>query len=108
MLEYEKGALSAEFPCANRSDTVEGYVEIPLFLYKGYHAYADSGEEMQCVYGENNVIRVLIPANFEDTVSVRFISPVLWRVSEAVSLVAWIVILVYGIGSVRKRKAVDK
>lgn len=108
LLEYEKGDLSAEFRCANRSDTVEGYVEIPLFLYKGYHAYADSGEEMQCVYGENNVIRVLIPANFEDTVSVRFISPVLWRVSEAVSLVAWIVILVYGIGSVRKRKAVDK
>lgn len=104
LLEYEKGDLSAELRCINQSQSEEGYVELPLFFYKGYHAYAGSGEELQCVYGDNNVIRVMLPSGFEDTVSVRFVSPALWRVAEIVSLLAWIGILIYGIRRARKKE----
>lgn len=107
VLQYEKGDLSAKLRCVNYSQTEEGYVEVPLFLYKGYHAYAGSGEELQCVYGDNNVIRVILPSGFEDNVSVRFVSPVLWRVSEIISLLAWIGILVYGIYWVKSKKNVN-
>lgn len=95
LLQYEKGDLAAEFRCANHSRTEVGYVEVPLFLYKGYHAYDGSGRELQCVYGDNNVIRVILPSGFEDSVSVRFVSPVLWRVSEIISLLAWVGIFVF-------------
>lgn len=106
LLEYEKGDLAADFRCVNVSGTEEGYVEAPLFLYKGYQAYAGSGEKLACVYGENNVIRVLIPAGFEDTVSVRFVSPLSWRISEIVSAAAWIAVAVYGAARRRRRAAV--
>ena len=95
LLQYEKGDLAAEFRCANHSRTEVAYVEVPLFLYKGYHAYDGSGRELQCVYGDNNVIRVILPSGFEDSVSVRFVSPVLWRVSEIISLLAWVGIFVF-------------
>lgn len=104
MLSYEKGDLSAEFRCVNKSASKEGYIEVPLFLYKGYHAYSGSGEELECVYGKNNVIRVLIPAGFDDTVSVKFISPVLWRISEAVSAAAWLWIVIYEVSLLRKKE----
>lgn len=95
LLQYNKGDLAADFRCRNASETETGYVELPLFLYKGYRAEAGAGERLECVYGDNNVIRVLIPPNFNDTVSVRFVSPAYWRVSEALSALAWLGILVY-------------
>lgn len=97
LLQYNKGDLAADFRCSNGSARETGYVEVPLFFYKGYRAETGTGERLPCVYGENNVIRVLIPPNFNDTIFVRFVSPVYWRISEAVSALAWLAILVYWI-----------
>lgn len=108
LLSYEKGDLSAKFACVNRSGE-EGYVDLPLFLYKGYRAYAGSGGELPCVYGNNNVIRVLIPDGFSDEVSVRFVSPVYWRISEGISAAAWLGVLclwAFGARSACKRAGV--
>lgn len=104
LMEYEKGDLSADFWCVNVSDAEDGYVEVPLFLYKGYRADSGAGERMTCVYGDNNVIRVLIPPNFNDTVSVRFVSPVYWRISEAVSGLAWLAVITWCVWKVRARR----
>nr|WP_321152925.1 hypothetical protein [uncultured Acetatifactor sp.] len=104
LLQYEKGDLAADFRCVNESGTETGYVEVPLFLYKGYQADTGAGEKLECVYGENNVIRILIPPNFQDTVSVRFVSPVYWRISEAVSWGSVAGLLAYCLLEGRKRK----
>ncbi|MCI9336159.1 MAG: hypothetical protein HFH93_01225 [Lachnospiraceae bacterium] len=104
LLQYAKGDLAADFQCVNESAQEEGYVEVPLFLYKGYQARTGAGEKLECVYGDNNVIRVLLPPGFQDTVSVCFVSPVYWRLSEAVSwgsVAGVIVCCVYG---TRKRR----
>ena len=77
---------------------------MPLFLYKGYQADSGAGERLDCVYGSNNVIRVLIPPGFHDEVSVRFVSPVYWRISEAVSILAWLAIIVYFSIIIRRRQ----
>ncbi|MCI9142673.1 MAG: hypothetical protein HFH87_08635 [Lachnospiraceae bacterium] len=95
LLKYEKGDLEADFTCANGSDTETGYVEVPLFLYKGYQARTGTGEKLECVYGDNNVIRVLIPPDFQDSVFLRFVSPVYWRLSEAVSWGSWLGVILY-------------
>lgn len=105
LLAYEKGDLSADFQCVNVSDTAEGYVEVPLFLYKGYRADSGAGGKLDCAYGNNNVIRVLIPPGFHDEVSVRFVSPVYWRISEAVSILAWLAVIVYCVWEARRRAA---
>lgn len=105
LANYEKGDLSADFWCVNVSDSEDGYVEVPLFLYKGYRIDTGSGERLTCVYGDNNVIRVLIPPNFNDSVSVRFVSPIYWRISEAVSAMAWLALIVYVVRRVRERRS---
>lgn len=99
--EYEKGALCADFRCINAGGQ-EGYVELPLLHYYGYRAYA--GEEkvpLPVCKGDNNVVRVIIPAGFDAQVSVRFVSPWYWRVAEAVSYMTLLSFLVI---YVRRRK----
>ncbi len=83
--EYEKKSLGAIVQCANMGDT-EGYVELPLLYYKGYRAKAaDTGAGLTVCAGENNVVRVYVPADFAGSIEVRFVSPVYWRISEMIS-----------------------
>ncbi|MBD5529736.1 MAG: hypothetical protein HDR02_15240 [Lachnospiraceae bacterium] len=103
--EYEKGALRADFRCSNVGDQ-EGYVELPLLHYYGYQAYA--GEErvqLPVCKGDNNVIRVLIPAGFDMRVTVRFVSPWYWRVAEIIS---YMMLLSFLVVYVRHRKEKKK
>lgn len=90
--DYQKGALRADFRCRNDSSQ-EGYVELPLLHYYGYRAYA--GEErtpLSVRKGDNNVVRVIIPAGSDMQITVQFVSPWYWRAAEAVSYAAalWI------------------
>lgn len=91
---YEKGDISAEFSCMNVS-AAESYVELPLLHYKGYRAYApETGEPLKAVKGDNNVVRVMIPAGYSGEVSVRFVTPYYWRISEVISLICWMAVLI--------------
>ena len=99
---YEKEGLKATFFCRNAGDT-EGYLDLPMLLYKGYQAYdSHTGEELDVCYGENYVIRVLLPAGYEGDVTVRFKSPFYWRVAEMITWGAGIVLFVIWIKYKRK------
>ena len=101
--DYEKGCLQGELACKNLTDTVS-YVDIPLLLYKGYEAVdAATGQEIELCAGENNVIRVVIPAGYAGTVQVSFESPVYWRISELISALTIIVLSVTGLRYRRKK-----
>ncbi|MCI9142146.1 MAG: hypothetical protein HFH87_05905 [Lachnospiraceae bacterium] len=94
--DYEKKYLHVELRCRNLTDT-EGFIDIPLLLYKGYRAVdTDTGQKMQVCAGENNVVRVLIPAGFEGEINVDFRSPIYWRIGEIVSLATVILLLITG------------
>lgn len=85
LLSYEKGALRARIACRNTTAR-ESWLDIPLLLYKGYQAVnSDTGEPMELTYGENNCIRVLLPAHFAGEISVGFVSPFYWRISEVIT-----------------------
>lgn len=94
--DYCIGDLSATMSVQNNSDK-EGYSDISLLLYKGYRAKSDSGELLNCSFGENNVIRVAIPAHFSGSIRVYFQSPIYWRVAEICSLFGWILIVFWAI-----------
>lgn len=85
VINYEKGALCADFDVTN-SDSEEGFVELPLLHYKGYRAKDADGNVLKCIKGTNNVVRVIVPANYSNTVNVKFVSPFYWRISEIISL----------------------
>lgn len=67
----------------------EAYVEVPLLYYKGYYAKSGSGE-LPISYGENNRIKIQIPAGFQDSVQIGFSQPWYWVAAELVSLVFWL------------------
>lgn len=102
--DYEKGALRAELYCSNGSGQ-EGYVELPLLHYYGYRAYGETGELTVCK-GDNNVVRVLIPAGYSAGVAVRFVSPWYWRAAEAVSYIGVLWIASVCVILYRRRKKV--
>ncbi len=62
-----------------------GYVDLPLLYYEGYTAVSkDCTPTLE--KGENNIIRMEVPAGFDGDISVFFKEPLSWRLGECISL----------------------
>ncbi len=72
---------------------VDGYVEIPIFNYKGFHVVDDAGVEYEIADGTNNVISFTLPPRFSGKIIIDFIEPWYWRLAEIISLVSVIICL---------------
>ena len=84
--DYEKKHLDISFTAQNVA-AEESYADVALLNYKGYQAIVvQSGERLPITPGDNNCVRVLLPAGFEGKVSICFVEPWYWRVSEVVSM----------------------
>ena len=104
--QVEKKQLEVTITCQNTGKQ-EGYAELPLLYYRGYRAVAtETGQMLQVVRGDNNVVRVRIPAGFSGQIRTAFVSPVSWRTAEIISAAAWVfaVIFLLYTGYDRKRK----
>ena len=100
---FEKSYLRAELYCTN-GQAGESYVDLPMLLYKGYLAVReDTGQKLTLASGENHVIRILIPGGFEGKIKVDFVSPAYWRISEWVTVLAVVVIALWGGKGQRRR-----
>lgn len=76
--------------------TGDGYVEFPLFAYKHYKCEdLETGETLRDERGDNNRIRVSLPAGYQGSVKVSFRAPWFWRAAEAVSLLTLLGIVFY-------------
>ncbi|MCM1145329.1 MAG: hypothetical protein NC318_11095 [Blautia sp.] len=95
----EKGAVVVSLTNL-ATDTQQ--IEVPLLLYKGYHAITDSGQELSLSPGESYRIAVDVPAGFSGSFKVAFKEPWYWRVCEGVSLMAAVGIAFYLIGDRKK------
>ncbi|MGN0482435.1 MAG: hypothetical protein ACI4HI_02670 [Lachnospiraceae bacterium] len=80
----------------------EGAVEVPMFHYPGYHAWDDQGKEYKITDGFNNTIRITLPAEYSGDITIDFWEPVLWRVSEVISLLS--VLFLAGMKIIEKKK----
>lgn len=95
---YEKWYSDITLTCRNMSDA-QTHIEVPLLYYPQYIAKDESGDRMELVCGDNNVLRLLIPAGYQGTVSIRYQQPLFWRICEIISaltLAAMVVSIVYG------------
>ena len=54
----------------------------------------ESKEELLIAPGEQNRIRVIIPAGYNGTIKIRFCEPWYWRISELISVIGVIMILI--------------
>ena len=102
IIEKNKGNLRASVICNNSGDE-DGWVEIPLHMFKGYRAYSEMGE-LKTEYGKNNVVRVVVPKGFEGKIKVLFKSPWYWRVAEIISFIAYCLLIVLSIRFILERR----
>ena len=79
----------------NKNDTVQ--IEVPLLLYKGYHAVTDGGEELVISSGTVSRIAVSVPARFTGSFRVQFKVPWYWRLCEIISLLTVVSLVLYRI-----------
>ena len=88
---HEKDRVT--FDCSNGADA--GYVDVSLLYYRYYHAYdVSTHEEFPITMNDNKCIRVAVPGNYNGTMNVGFKEPLSWRISEFITLICALGILV--------------
>ncbi len=102
----ERGALRASAVC-NNAGAGESWAEFALLYYPGYRAVDGNGNALMVEAGNNFVVRVLLPAGFDGTVNVRFVSPMSWRIAEIISALGLAALLVCGLWRKRMAGAAD-
>lgn len=101
--DYHKDGIKIEMHCQNRGDKTE-IVELPLLYYYGYRAYDKiTGQELTITTSDNYAVCVEVPADYEGTVQVTFVSPWYWRVAEVVSYLS-LLGLIAGVAMEKKRE----
>ena len=83
--DYKRRGLEFEITCSSAIDT---RMELPLFYYPDYRCWdINTKQRFRTVKGDNNELWVdNIPAGYNGTLKVAFVEPLLWRISEAISL----------------------
>lgn len=89
--------------CKNMSGD-NSYIDIPIHFYDNYHAYTSANEELFLTLGDNNVIRVNIPGNFDGIVYIEYRVPILWRVCEIISCSTILALILIGFRTKLKQK----
>ena len=71
------------------------YIEIPLLYYYGYVALDEDGKKLSISKGDNNIIRVNNIKNKKGTVKVFYKRTNIQKYSLWLSIISWIVLIVY-------------
>lgn len=90
--EYSKEYLNILMQVNNASGENQ-YIEVPLLYYPGYAAYAD-GTQLQCEKGDNNVVRVIVPADFNGYINIKYCKSMAWIIAEIVSFIAFVATII--------------
>jgi len=90
---YQKVDGKIKIDCKNIGDT-EAKILLPVFNYDNYQMYdVKTGEEQLIETGYNNRIQVSVIAGYEGVLELSYVPPLLWRITEIVSLVVVITII---------------
>ena len=84
VVEYEKDGTKATL--TYQTEEEGQYVDFPLQNYLGYRAEDENGKELDVSYGNNYRVRVSLTAGGEHTIHVYYSQPVIFRISQALSL----------------------
>ena len=87
----ERTGIRLNITCVNQSKQAQE-LEVPLLYYKGYAASGRASDgtkkKLAVESGNNQVVRIHVPAEFDGTITVDFKEPLYWRIAETVSFLA--------------------
>lgn len=94
LLEYTKNGTTLYASVIGGAEA--GYVELPLLYYDGYTAVNTADNSVLTLEkGTNNVIRLVVPANYSGQVKVYFREPLSWRIGEIISAVMILALIIF-------------
>jgi len=84
--DYEKQGTNVSLHVTSK-DT-EGYVLLPLLNYSGYKLMSEDGilTDDNLVMGENAVVRINVPANYEGNLEIHYAGRWYWHIGNIISL----------------------
>lgn len=85
---YDKTHGVAHITLENTAEE-EATVVLPIYDYGNYHAVDTGGTEWPMTMSENSLLQLTVPGGYSGSISVQYREPLLWRMSELVSLAAW-------------------
>lgn len=71
---------------AENKDNYEAVVSMPIYDYRYFNAYDESGTLLSKTASDNKCISVRIPALYNGDIIVKFESPTVWRAAEWISM----------------------
>lgn len=80
-------------------------ITVPRLFYPYYHAASASGE-LELEMGENNLISILLPPDFNGKILLYFSPPWFWWVAEVVSFLSF-VLLIFAIVKIKQKSTVN-
>lgn len=83
--EYEKLGTDISFFAVNKSGDIQT-VDLPLTMYPGYQAKDRDGNKLDVTYGNNQVVRIILPGSFDNTVCVWYGGKWYWKAATLISL----------------------
>ncbi len=95
IVKFQKASTSgrAVISCKNNSEN-SAIIEVPLMYYKGYRAYdIETKNELKIGAGNNDVLQVQIPGNYEGTFEVHYVERIRWRLAEICSMIVFAYLL---------------
>ncbi len=90
-MKKKGNVVKVEYKNNNQGDT---YIEVPLLYYYGYSAISEDKKECKISKGNNNVIRVKLTKN-EGKVKVYYKGTIIQKSSLLISIITWIVFILY-------------
>ena len=101
---FEKQGTHIVMDVKNNSHN-ESYVEVPLINYPGYKVMDQATDkEMNISDGENHMIRITIPGNYENQVEVMYCEKVIWKIFDWLSIITFAGIVVYLLYEIRAKR----
>lgn len=91
--DYQKQYTNIQLHYTNPSP-LDGWIEVPLNYYPGYIAYDESGRELVVTPGNNNILRVTIPANSESLIAISYTNCTMYRLATAISAFYLLLLLI--------------
>ena len=88
--------------CKSDSSEEPHRVFVPVYNYKGYHVFDESGREYAILNGDQNHLGFELPDNFDGIVTVKFQDPVLWTVSLYISVLTGIILIIFRFAAYKK------
>lgn len=100
--DYSHKAASASMKVVNLSDVPQNII-VDLLYYHNYSATLDDSE-IECFAADNGEIEIVIPANGNGQLEIKYVVPWYWRVAELISLISFIGIIFIWIKSLKYRE----